>query len=192
MLNFEDRPIIFFEDPRLLTRPPDFDFEKVTVKMDGGRNNMQFGDANPSPTQLADAMYKKMISVGGLGLSANQLGLPYRVFVMGNEGSRFNVFNPRVIGVSKEEIAMPEGCLSFPDLVLVIKRPKEVAAEYQDETGEKKLIQLSGLGARIFLHEYDHMEGIAFTQRVSKFKLEWELGKIRKRIARERKRQHSR
>ena len=172
--NFADTPLIHFADTRLTTPPPPFDFEH------GG---------GVTPKALADGLFKKMLDMGGAGLAANQLGLPYRVFVFGREGEQYNIFNPQVIGVSSETTLMQEGCLSFPGFFLTIRRPTEVAAQYQTETGETVVAKFQGIGARIFLHEYDHMEGVTFLNYASKFKIDWELAKINKRVKKQQKQQ---
>ncbi len=97
-------------------------------------------------------------------------------------------FNPNVVGVSREEIAMEEGCLSFPGFYLTLKRPAEVVLEWQNEKGETQTGKFQGVGARVVLHEYDHMEGINFTFHASHFKLKWELDKWKKRQLKHQKR----
>ena len=118
-----------------------------------------------------------MVKYGGLGLSCNQVGLPYRMFVMGGhpeiEGGRLRYcFNPEVIDVSPETILMKEGCLTFPFLFLAIKRPKWVHVKYTDENGEEVDEYLHGMPARIWQHENEHMNGYVFTDLVSKLKLD--------------------
>lgn len=163
--NRDDLQLIHFTDQRMTTRPPAFDFQ-------------QDGD---KAEELADALHSKMVEWEGAGLSANQVGLPYRVFVIGTKEEKIAFFNPNVVGVSKEEVAMEEGCLSFPGFFLTLRRPKEVLLEWQDEKGEMKSGKFQGIGARVVLHEYDHMEGINFTFHASNFKLKWELDKWKKR-----------
>jgi len=164
-LNIDELQLIHFADPRLSSKPPLFDFEK-----NGDMAN-----------ELSETLYKKMLQLGGFGLSANQVGLPYRVFVFGNAEQKHVLFNPIVIGVSQEQTIMQEGCLSFPDLLLTLQRPAEVVVEYQDESGTVHRIRYKNLAARIVLHEYDHMEGINFTHHASNFKLRWELNKLKKK-----------
>lgn len=163
--NADDLQLIHFTDVRMTTRPPAFDFEK-----DGDKAE-----------ELGEVLYKKMVEWDGAGLSANQVGLPYRVFVMGNKEDKIVFFNPTVIGVSKEEVAIQEGCLSFPGFYLTLRRPKEVAIEWQNAQGETQSGKFQGIGARVVLHEYDHMEGINFTFHASSFKLKWELDKWKKK-----------
>ena len=127
--------------------------------------------------ELGKIMYDTMVKYGGLGLSANQVRLPYRMFVMGGhpkieDGKVRYVFNPLVNDVSKETIVFKEGCLSFPFLFLSIKRPKWVSIKYTDENNEEIEETLHSMSARIFQHENEHMNGYLFTDLVSKFKLD--------------------
>lgn len=167
-LDFSTLSLLPFDDERLGTPPPEFIFDK-----DG-----QHAEA------LVNGMVERMTTFGGVGLSANQIGLPYRMFVFGTKETPQHIFNPKIVGVSPEKVAMEEGCLSLPGFSLVIKRPSEVVASYQDMKGELMVSKFVGIGARVFLHEYDHMEGIRFTQYASNFKMQWELKKLKKRIRR--------
>ena len=126
--------------------------------------------------ELSDKMYKSMVKYGGIGLSANQVGLPFRMFVMGghpqiDDGKVRNCFNPIIKDLSEETVLMKEGCLSFPFLFLSIKRPQWVNVQYTDENGKTVDEYLHGMSARIFQHENEHMNGYVFTDLVSKFKL---------------------
>ena len=127
--------------------------------------------------ELSDKMYKSMVKYGGIGLSANQVGLPFRMFVMGGhpqieDGKVRNCFNPIIKDLSEETVLMKEGCLSFPFLFLSIKRPQWVNVQYTDENGETVDEYLHGMSARIFQHENEHMNGYIFTDLVSKMKLD--------------------
>ena len=158
-------PLIPPNDPRLLMQVAPFVDENLE----------QFGFKDRK--DLSKVMYDNMAKYGGLGLSANQLGLPYRMFVMGGhpqveDGKVRSVFNPMVNDVSPESINLKEGCLSFPFLFLSIKRPKWCSVRYTDENGEEVEETLHGMSARIFMHENEHMNGYVFTDLVSKLKLE--------------------
>jgi peptide deformylase len=158
-------PLIPPNDPRLLMQVAPFMDDTLE----------QFGFANR--TELSKVMYDNMAKYGGLGLSANQVGLPYRMFVMGGhpqieEGKVRSVFNPLINDVSPESVMLKEGCLSFPFLFLGIKRPKWCSVRYTNENGEEVEETLHGMSARIFMHENEHMNGYVFTDLVSKLKLE--------------------
>ena len=111
-----------------------------------------------------------------MGLSANQVGLPYRMFVMKTmvDGEAVNkpYFNPELVRVSQETDLMKEGCLSFPDLYLMIKRSSTIELKYQDVEGKEHTVMLEGIGARCVQHEVDHLNGIIFLQRASRLKIE--------------------
>lgn len=169
--SFADRNLIHFSDFRLTTRPPAFNFQEP--------NYLDFA---PTPLAFAEALFQKMLDMGGVGLSANQIGIPLRVFVFGNQSTRHYVFNPEVVGVSKETVLMEERCLSFPGFKLNLRRAKQCGVTYQTETGEQMVTTYDNFAARIFLHEYDHMEGITFLQWATKFKVDWELQKMTKHL----------
>ena len=135
--------------------------------------------------ELSDAMFEAMTKYGGIGLSANQCGLPFNVFVLGDhpqleKGKKMICFNPKITQTSKETILMKEGCLTFPFIFLSIQRPRDCVVEYEDEKGDKKEAHLKGMFSRIFQHEYDHMLGRQFTERVSKLKLDMAMKKAKK------------
>ena len=134
----------------------------------------EFDFENPfmDPKELADQLWENMLHYKGVGLSANQVGIDAKVFVMGQDDFRLNVFNPQVLTLSPNLVAMKEGCLTWPGLFLSIRRPEFCVVSYYDETGENKKMKFEGLTARIFLHEMDHMVGIDFTQRASKLVLD--------------------
>ena len=117
---------------------------------------------------LSKVLIDNMIHHNGIGISANQIGIWERAFAMVRDLENNEVmvcFNPRIIKSYSEEIEMEEGCLSYPELFLKIKRPDKIVVKYEDEDKKLHKIKLEGLASRVFQHEYDHMEGIDFTQR---------------------------
>ena len=117
---------------------------------------------------LSKTLVDNMIHYNGIGLSANQIGIWERAFVMVRDLEHNEVivcFNPRIIKSYTEEVEMEEGCLSYPDLFLKVKRPDKIVVKYEDEDKKIHKMKLQGLASRVFQHEYDHMEGIDFTQR---------------------------
>jgi peptide deformylase len=127
--------------------------------------------------ELSDKMFDAMKKYGGIGLSANQVGLPFNMFVMGGHlqienGLKMTCFNPMILTSSEEQVMMQEGCLTFPFVFLQIKRPRKVVVKYEDENGDLKEAHLDGMMSRIFQHEYEHMLGRTFTEHASKFKLD--------------------
>ena len=158
-------PLIPPTDPRLLMQIAPF--------IDDTLKEFDFKDR----VDLSKVMYDTMAKYGGLGLAANQVGLPYRMFIMGGHpsiepGKIRSIFNPLINDVSKETVNMKEGCLSFPFLFLMINRPKWVSVKYTDQHGKEIEETLHGMSARIFQHENEHMNGYLFTDLVSKLKLD--------------------
>ena len=162
-----DLELIPFTSPQLKEPPKQLDIEKEDLKA------LKF--------ELLQAMQK----FGGVGLSANQVGIDKAYFVIGDgkpEGMQKAFFNPLLIAVSDDEEVMREGCLSFPGLWLMVNRPKQCTILYHNSDGEETQETYEGIGARVILHEYDHMVGQNFTQRVSKFKLERAFKALEKKI----------
>ena len=117
---------------------------------------------------LSRVLIDNMIHHNGIGISANQIGIWERAFAMVRDLENSEVmvcFNPRIVKSYAEEVEMEEGCLSYPDLFLKIKRPDKIVVKYEDEDKKTHKLKLQGLASRVFQHEYDHMEGIDFTQR---------------------------
>ena len=117
---------------------------------------------------LSRVLIDNMIHHNGIGISANQIGIWERAFAMVRDLENNEVmvcFNPRIVKSYTEEVEMEEGCLSYPELFLKIKRPDKIVVKYEDENKKTHKMKLQGLASRVFQHEYDHMEGIDFTQR---------------------------
>ena len=117
---------------------------------------------------LSNTLIENMIHYNGIGLSANQIGIWERAFVMIRDLEHSEIivcFNPRIIKKYNDEVWCEEGCLSFPDEIINIQRPDRIVVKYEDENKKDHKIKLEGFAARVFQHEYDHMEGIDFTQR---------------------------
>ena len=137
--------------------------------------------------ELSEAMFFAMEKYGGIGLSANQVGLPFNMFVIGGHpsienGLKMTCFNPMIVSTGEEEVMMKEGCLTYPFIFLDIKRPRKVAMKYTDIDNNLQEAQLDGMMSRICQHEYDHMLGRNFTERVSKFKIKRAMEKREKML----------
>ena len=142
---------------------------------------------------LSSVMFDTMFRYGGLGLSANQVGLPFNMFVFGGhpqleKGVKVTCFNPMIVHKSEEEVVMKEGCLTFPFVFLSLSRPRKVVAKFEDEHGVLKEAHLDGMMSRIFQHEYDHMLGRLFVEKASKLKLDMAYKRAEKDIKRVQKR----
>ena len=127
--------------------------------------------------ELSETMFDLMKKYGGIGLSANQVGLPFNMFVLGDHPGlennlKMTCFNPIIVSASADQVMMKEGCLTFPFVFLNIKRPRKVVVKYEDENGDLQEGHLDGMVSRVFQHEYDHMLGKTFVDGVSKLKLD--------------------
>ena len=131
----------------------------------------EFDFSTMDPSEISKNMIDVMHKYKGVGLAANQVGVDAQIFVMG-EKDPMTVINPIVTEVGTEKIEMEEGCLSFPGLYMKVSRPSVVSVQYLDIEQKECIIKLEGFHARVFLHEYDHLQGITFDQRVSKMRLE--------------------
>ena len=116
-----------------------------------------------------------MIHSQGMGVAANQLGITKRFFAIGHES--FDVFkkpaiiyNPVLVSADEENEVAQEGCLSFPGVLLQVERPRTVMVRYQNREQDYLLSRLTGMEARCFQHELDHLDGITFNQRTKKEK----------------------
>jgi peptide deformylase len=108
----------------------------------------------------------------GMGLAAPQIGMPLRFFVMRTtDGRSIACFNPQIISVSSDTEKGDEGCLSFPDLWLKVRRPIKAEVRYFDQNGNLVNETFENLNARAFQHELDHLNGVVFTTKVSNLSL---------------------
>lgn len=150
--------LITSPDPWLDKVVKDFDFETLDAK------------------SISEEMIEIMLAEGGIGLSANQVGLDAKIFVMKphllEDNTPLVVINPHLESVTVNYEDLPEGCLSHPGLFLSVKRPRGIVANYLDINAKECKIALYDIDARCFLHEYDHLSGIEFTDRVSRLKLD--------------------
>lgn len=160
------------------------------VMLENPVQRFDVGQMHPAPIALD--MIDLMKQQHGLGLSANQVGLNAQIFVMKpvlnkQHGDVTVVINPIIKGLSKETEQGPEGCLSHPGLILKVKRPISCVVEFDTLTPDMRDVihveaKYDDIDARIFLHEYDHLHGIQFIDRVSKLKLKMAEKKRRKKV----------
>ena len=153
-------------DPRLKQTCPEFDFETGYMMEDGTVLQAK---------QLYELLRDTLVKHRGVGLSAPQLGIMARVFVIGNpdEPSEIiGVFNPMIVDYDEETVVYEEGCVSYPGLFIKIKRPRGIRARYRGWDGEVGTTRYEGYTARVFQHEYDHLNGITFQQKANRFHLE--------------------
>ena len=125
--------------------------------------------------ELADDMLDTMYANDGIGLAACQVGMLKAMLVYdvnyieeGKEKKPNILINPKILSLSKSMVTVEEGCLSFPDVFNNVDRHEKVKVEYTDIEGNRKVIKASGMEAIVIQHEYDHLEGIVFLDRVNK------------------------
>jgi peptide deformylase len=124
-------------------------------------------------SMLTNVMLDRMTEMGGVALSAPQVGLDMSMFVMGIDQARVEVFNPTIISYSKEETLMNEGTLTYPGISVIVKRPISITVQYYNKNNEIQHNEFQGLTARIFQHAFDHLQGTTIKERVSKLK--WDM-----------------
>lgn len=138
-----------------------------------------FDNPPVNPEELARNLLDTMREHKGIGLSANQVGLPYRVFVMEGEPA-FACFNPKIVDVSEEIVSLMEGCLSYKGVGVPIKRPAHIRVRFTAPNGNTMTRKFTGMTARIFLHEYDHLQGINFLRKMHPVHKEKALRQLKK------------
>ena len=126
--------------------------------------------------KVLDNMYDTMIEYDGVGLAAPQIGLDARVAIVDidDESGTIEMINPVILETSGEQTG-PEGCLSFPGLFGEVSRPNFVKIEAFDRKGRKYNLEAEGFLARAIQHEIDHLDGILFTTKVTRYLEEDEL-----------------
>ncbi|AEH00067.1 peptide deformylase [Lacinutrix sp. 5H-3-7-4] len=170
-------PIVAYGDPVLKVKAKEIDKDYPNLK------------------ELITNMQETMHGAYGVGLAAPQIGLPIRMFLVDAspfadddvledderaflKNFKHTFINPTILEESGDEWAFNEGCLSIPDVREDVFRKPNIKVEYFDEDFKKHTMELSGLAARVFQHEYDHIEGILFTDKLSSLKKRLIKGKL--------------
>jgi len=170
-------PIIAYGDPVLRKISVDVSFEY------------------PKLTILLSNMYETMYNAYGVGLAAPQIGLPIRIFIVDTspfaedetlsdeeqkqlKDFKCTFINAKIIEEDGDEWAFNEGCLSIPNIREDVFRKSKIKIEYQDENFKNHVKEFDGLLARVIQHEYDHIEGVLFTDKISNFKKRLIRGKL--------------
>ena len=143
----------------------------LDLKFIGDENLTQpsetISNIDTSIKELVSSMKAKMVECNGIGLAAPQVGHNIRLMVVKlGSGQIVELINPRISWTSESRVKIEEGCLSIPGKLIWIDRPDKVRVKFQTTEGEFKYWSLSGMDARVFLHEYDHLEGILMTERL--------------------------
>lgn len=141
-----------------------------------------FDFQNPpmDPEELSRGLLEAMGRHKGLGISAVQVGIPLRAFAVRTDPEMV-VFNPILVDTSTETVKLEEGCLSVPGVFMKVERPHLIRARFQIKTGETFTVKYSGMTARIFQHELDHLDGKLFFDGVSRLKMSMALTKAAKK-----------
>ncbi|XP_058763475.1 peptide deformylase 1B, chloroplastic/mitochondrial-like [Vicia villosa] len=160
-----------------LASPADFEFEAPlqVLKYPDPKlrtKNKRIATFDDSTKKLVHEMFDVMYKTDGIGLSAPQVGVNVQLMVFNpvgerGEGEEIVLINPKVRKYSTNQTLFTEGCLSFPGINADVKRPESVKVDARDVNGLRFSIRLSGLPARIFQHEFDHLLGILFFERMT-------------------------
>ena len=142
----------------------------------------------PGLEELINNMWETMYNAKGIGLAAPQIGLPIRLFIVdsiqmdeseeGGKGLKEVLINAQVTEESGEDFSYEEGCLSIPNIRGNVIRPSNLKIRYLDAGFNEKELELSGMEARVVQHEYDHIEGVLFTELLKPVKRKLILKKL--------------
>jgi peptide deformylase len=162
------RPLVLYPDPVLL------------------RPTSEVGEVDDTVRELVQDMAETMYAAPGVGLAANQVGVGLRVCVVditaGEEPGNLKVFiNPKVLESSGSQVG-EEGCLSFPEITVMVERPYAIKVETIDLEGNKVVVEAEDFLARVMLHEFEHLDGYVFLRNLSSLKREIVKRKIKKMI----------
>jgi peptide deformylase len=147
------RNLVLEDDPILRKRCQPFDFD----------------NPQEDPIKLTEELLNAMEKYEGMGLSACQIGVDLKVFVMRFNGDAIACFNPRITYYSEETTYMREGCLSYPGLYFPVTRSQGINAAYSGKEGDEMNGSFIDISAKIFQHEYDHMLGKLYVEYVSAY-----------------------
>ncbi|KAA8548117.1 hypothetical protein F0562_004622 [Nyssa sinensis] len=161
---------LYFEAPLKIVEYPDPILRAKNKRIDTFDDNLK---------KLVNEMFDIMYKTDGIGLSAPQVGINVQLMVFNPAGERgvgeeIVLVNPRVNKYAKKVVLFNEGCLSFPGIyadvesvIVTLQRPESVKIDARDITGARFVVNLSGLPARVFQHEFDHLQGILFFDRMT-------------------------
>jgi peptide deformylase len=119
-------------------------------------------------SQIGSSMLQILKDKGGIGLSANQVGLPFNMCVISVDDVKI-LLNPRIVKMSDKMIKSKEGCLSLPGAVVTVSRHRDITVEYEDVTAKTQELKANGLLSCCLQHEIDHLKGILMINRIPEF-----------------------
>ena len=166
------KELVLEDEPILKKRGIPFDFE----------------NPQEDSKKLKEELFEAMVKYDGIGLSACQIGVDLKVFVMRFNGDAIVCFNPRITHYSEETSYISEGCLTFPGLYFPVTRSYGINCTYATEEGEMVSASFVEISAKVFQHEYDHMLGKLYLEYASNYMIK---NARRKQKLWERKRKHN-
>ena len=166
------KELVLEDDPILQKRAIPFDFD----------------NPQEDSKKLKEELFEAMVKYDGLGLSACQIGIDLKVFVMRIDNNGIVCFNPRITHYSEETSYISEGCLTFPGLYFPVTRSYGINCTYATEEGEMMSASFVEISAKVFQHEYDHMLGKLYLEYASNYMIK---NARRKQKLWERKRKHN-
>ena len=166
------KELVLEDDPILQKRAVPFDFD----------------NPQEDSKKLKEELFEAMVKYDGLGLSACQIGVDLKVFVMRFNGDAIVCFNPRITHYSEETSYISEGCLTFPGLYFPVTRSYGINCTYATEEGKMVSASFVEISAKVFQHEYDHMLGKLYLEYASNYMIK---NARRKQKLWERKRKHN-
>ena len=166
------KELVLEDEPILKKRGIPFDFE----------------NPQEDSKKLKEELFEAMVKYDGIGLSACQIGVDLKVFVMRFNGDAIVCFNPRITHYSEETSYISEGCLTFPGLYFPVTRSYGINCTYATEEGEMVSASFVEISAKVFQHEYDHMLGKLYLEYASNYMVK---NARRKQKQWERKRKHN-
>ncbi len=142
-----------------------------------------FDFSNPSfePQQFALDLARTMIDYGGIGLSAPQVGVGYRVFSLRGIPN-YVFYNPKVVDLDGGTLQAIEGCVTFPGIGVSVERHRRVRLRYTLPNGHTEARTFDGLSARVIQHELDHLDGVLMFARATRLNREFAIKKWTKRV----------
>jgi peptide deformylase len=132
--------------------------------------------------RLAEDMLATMREHEGVGLAANQVGRLKRIFVVALEDEEYVIVNPEIVARSEETAKETEGCLSIPGIHVGVERPTAITISGSDASGGSLRMDVTGLLARVFQHEVDHLDGVTILERTDRESRKAAMRELRERL----------
>ena len=131
------------------------------------QKSVKVENIDESLREKLNEMVKLMRKTNGIGLAANQVETAQRFFVLEVDGNVKKIINPEILEFGDEIVEYEEGCLSIPMIYKKVNRPDRIKVKYYNEKEEEITEELTGMWARAFQHEFDHIDGVLFIDKLS-------------------------